>query len=129
MPIDKEAKKDYHKKYREDYKKKTKYIYVAVPIPMYEELEKLAKVEKTKISTLLRNMALAYMQQKTFVPKDVASELKDFTFLMRNVANNINQIAHHSNIVKHMIDENGLLLEIKKLEDMVRNYTHNQLKK
>jgi hypothetical protein len=124
MPID----KDYYKKYREEYKKKVKYVNVAVPVSMYEELEKLSDIEQIKVSVLLRNMALAYMQQKTFVPKKVESELKEFTFLMRNVSNNINQIAHHSNIIKHMVDENGLLMEIKKLEDMVRESTLNNLK-
>ncbi len=122
--------KNYHKKYREDYKKKMKYVNVAVPVSMYEELEKLSELDgKKKVSALLRNMALAYMHQKTFVPKEIESELKEFTFLVRNVANNINQIAHHSNVVKHMVDENGLLMEIKKLEDMVKDYTLQQLKK
>jgi hypothetical protein len=125
MPVN----KDYHKKYREEYKKKVKYINVAVPISMYEELEKLSDLEQVKVSVLLRNMALAYMQQKTFVPKTIESELKEFTFLIRNVANNINQIAHHSNIIKHMVDENGLLMEIKKLEDRVMEYTLNKLRK
>lgn len=123
------ADKEYHKQYRADYKKKMKYVNVAVPVSMYEELEKLSEIEKVKVSALIRNMALAYMHQKTFVPKEVESELREFTFLIRNVANNINQIAHHSNIVKHMVDENGLLMEIKKLEDMVKDYTLQQLKK
>lgn len=123
------ADKDYHKQYRVDYKKKMKYVNVAVPVSMYEELEKLSDLEDVKVSALLRNMVLAYMHQKTFVPREVESELREFTFLIRNVANNINQIAHHSNIVKHMVDENGLLMEIKKLEDMVRDYTLQQLKK
>lgn len=123
------ADKEYFKNYREEYKKKVKYVNVAVPVSMYSELEKLSELERTKPSVLLRNMALAYMQQKTFVPKKIESELKEFTFLMRTVANNINQIAHHSNIVKHMVDENGLLMEIKRLEDMVNEYTMHQLKK
>lgn len=123
------ADKEYFKNYREEYKKKVKYVNVAVPISMYEELEKLSEIEHEKVSVLLRNMALAYMQQKTFVPKKIESELKEFTFLMRTVANNINQIAHHSNIVKHMVDENGLLMEIKRLEDTVKEYIMHQLKK
>ena len=121
--------KEYHKKYREDYKDKVKYVSVAIPVSMYEELEKLSEIEKVKISPLIRNMALAYMQQKTFVPKKIENELKEFTFLVRSVANNINQIAHHSNTVKHLVDENAFLMEIKRLEDMVKDYTHNQLKK
>lgn len=123
------ADKEYFKNYREEYKKKVKYVNVAVPVSMYSELEKLSELEQVKPSVLLRNMALAYMQQKTFVPKKIESELKEFTFLMRTVANNINQIAHHSNIVKHMVDENGLLMEIKRLEDTVKEYTLHQLKK
>ena len=120
--------KEYIKKYREDYDKRVKYINVAVPVSMYEELEKLSEIEKVKISPLIRNMALAYMQQKTFVPKKIENELKEFTLLVRSVANNINQIAHHSNTVKHLVDENAFLLEIKRLEDLVKDYTHNQLK-
>ena len=121
--------KEYHKKYRADYKDKVKYITVAIPVSMYEELEKLSEIEKVKISPLIRNMALAYMQQKTFVPKKIENELKEFTLLVRSVANNINQIAHHSNTVKHLVDENAFLLEIKRLEDLVKDYTHNhQLK-
>ena len=121
--------KEYHKKYREEYKDKVKYITVAIPVSMYEELEKLSEIEKIKISPLIRNMALAYMQQKTFVPKKIENELKEFTLLVRSVANNINQIAHHSNTVKHLVDENAFLLEIKRLEDLVKDYTHNhQLK-
>lgn len=74
--------KEYHKKYREDYKDKVKYVSVAIPVSMYEELEKLSEIEKVKISRLIRNMALAYMQQKTFVPKKIENELKEFTFLL-----------------------------------------------
>ncbi len=121
--------KEYHKKYREEYKDKVKYITVAIPVSMYDELEKLSEIEKIKISPLIRNMALAYMQQKTFIPKKIENELKEFTLLVRSVANNINQIAHHSNTVKHLVDENAFLLEIKRLEDLVKDYTHNhQLK-
>jgi hypothetical protein len=121
--------KDYIKKYREDYDKKVKYVNIAVPVLVYEEFKKLAELENTKVSALMRNMALAYMQQKTFVPKNIEAQLKELTLIIRGVANNINQIAHHSNIVKHMVDENGLLMEIKKLEDRVKEYTLSQLKK
>lgn len=122
--------KNYHKKYREDYKSKVKYITVAIPLEMYEKLEKLSVTEKEKVSPLIRKMALAYIDGQTFVPKTIAEQLREFTLLVRNIANNINQMAHHSNTLRLMTqdDENSLLMELKKLEDLVKEYTVKQLK-
>lgn len=72
-------------------------------------------------------MAFAYMQQKTFVPSDIGERLDDLRFLIRNVANNVNQIAHNSNLVGKLVDENNFLMEIKKLEDAVFDYTKKRL--
>lgn len=120
--------KNYHKEYRKDYDKKTKYVTVSIPISEYEELEKQAKKEGVKVSTLIKNMALAYMQTKTLTPKAIEDRLSEFIFLMRNVANNINQIARNSNLLKHLVEENSLLMELKKMEDLVKEYTLNKIK-
>lgn len=122
-----EQDKEYHKAYRKEYAKKVRYVNVAVPLSSYNELEKLAKKEDTKVTTLLRNMSLAYMQQKVFVPKEIEDELKELRFLIRNIANNVNQIAHHSNLVEKLVNENEFLMEIKKLEDAVFDYTKKRL--
>jgi len=121
----------YHKKYREDYKSKVKYITIAIPLEMYEELEKLSVTEKVKVSPLIRKMALAYMREQTFVPKTITEQLREFTLLIRSVANNINQMAHHSNTLRLMTQdgENSLLMELKKLEDLVKEHTMKQLTK
>ena len=122
-----EQDKEYHKAYRKEYAKKVRYVNVAVPLSSYNELEKLAKKENTKVTTLLRNMSLAYMQQKTFVPKEIEEELKELRFLIRNIANNVNQIAHHSNLVEKLVNENEFLMQIKRLEDAVFDYTKKRL--
>lgn len=120
--------KDYHKKYRkEEYVKKAKYVNVAIPLDLYDDFEKMAKKENTKVTTLVRNMAVAYMQQKTFVPNEIGEKLDDLRFLIRNVANNVNQIAHNSNLVGKLVDENDFLMQIKKLEDAVFDYTKKRL--
>lgn len=119
---------NYHKEYRKTYEKKVKYVTVSIPVAEYKELEKIAKKEKIKVSALVKNMTLAYMQTKTLVPSSIEERLNEFVFLMRNVANNINQIARNSNTVKHLADENGLLMEIKKMEDLVKEYTLNKFK-
>jgi hypothetical protein len=45
------------------------------------------------------------------------------------VANNINQIAHHSNTIQRLADENGLLLEIQKMENTINNFVTQKLKR
>lgn len=120
--------KEYHKQYRKEYKKKVKYLNVSIPMKTYLKMKQLAEKEDVKVSALFRNMAIAYMEQKTFVPNEVQDELKKLRLLMRNVSNNVNQVAHHSNIIHGLIHENNFLDEIKKLETMVTDYTLKRLK-
>lgn len=123
--------KEYMKRYKEAYKQKAKSVTVILPLPMYEELEQLAMLEKTKVSTLLRTMAFAYIHQKTVIPKGIENALREHTLLVRSIANNINQMAHHSNTVKYMTDrdEHNLLMELKRLEDTIKNFTQQQIVK
>jgi hypothetical protein len=121
------SNKEYHKKYKQEYKKKVKYVNVAIPLEIYECLEKMAHVEETKVSTLMRKVAIEYLSQKPSLPKEAENDLKEVKFLIKNIANNVNQVAHHSNIIKGMVDEQGLLEYIKKLEDTVTSYTKGTL--
>lgn len=122
------ADKEYHKNYRKEYSKRVKYLNVSLPMKTFKEMQTLAIREDVKVSKLFKDMAIAYMQQKTFVPKEVEDELKQLKILIRNVANNVNQVAHHSHIIEGMINENELLGEIKKLESIVNDYTLKRLK-
>jgi len=122
------ADKEYHKQYRKEYSKRVKYLNVSIPMKTYKEMQDIANKEGVKVSRLFKDMAIAYMQQKTFVPKEVEEELKQLRLLIRNVANNVNQVAHHSHIVNGMINENELLEEIKKLESIVNDYTLKKLR-
>jgi len=122
------ADKEYHQKYRKEYSKRVKYLNVSIPVKTYKEMQDRADKEGVKITKLFKDMAIAYMQQKTFVPKEIEEELKQLRLLIRNVANNVNQVAHHSNIMKGLVNENDLLAEIKKLETIVNDYTLKKLR-
>lgn len=119
--------KNYHKAYKREYAKTHKNITISVSLEQYEQFQKIAKNEDTKVTTLVRNMAVAYMQQKTLVPSELKGDLAKVGLLIRNIANNVNQIAHNSNRIKSLIDENALLFELKKLEDAVFDYTKKRL--
>jgi hypothetical protein len=123
MPIS-----DQRKIYNREYQERTHRIAVTLTPTEYRELTARAKAEGVKTTTLVKNMAIAYHQGQVIMPESVRDELQELRFLLRNVANNINQIAHHSNIIRRLSDENGLLLEIQKMETTIHDFVTQKLK-
>lgn len=119
---------DKRKIYNQEYSQRTTRVSVTFSNAEYTEIEKRAKAEGVKPTTLVKNMALAYHQQVQIMPEPIKEELQELRFLIRNVANNINQIAHHSNMIQGLIDENGLLLEIQKMEKTINDFVAHKLK-
>jgi hypothetical protein len=128
MPIS-DKRKLYNKEYQAEYKDRARRVSVTLTNAEYNDLAKRAKAEGVKPTALLKNMAIAYHQQAPIMPEMIRDELQELRFLLRNVANNINQIAHHSNTVKRLADENGLLLEIQKMETTISDFVTQRLKK
>ena len=127
MPIS-ERRKAYLKQYRQDYKKQAERWSVTLTKKEANLLRKRAEREGIKPNVLIKNLALAYHQKETYVPEDIKEELRRVYFLFLGVANNINQMTHYSHTIHTLVDENDFLLEIKKLEDMAREYFTNKLK-
>lgn len=122
------SKRDYQKQYREDYAKKHKRISITVDQNEYSALEHIARKEGIKVTSLVKHYAFAGLGQSLAVPKEIEQELKELRFLIRNIANNVNQAAHHSNTIKQLVDENGLLEHIRQLEKSVKDYTEGRLR-
>lgn len=120
---------DNRKLYNKEYSQRINRVSLTFTNAEYEELEKRAKAEGVKPTTLVKNMALAYHQQSPIIPETIKEELQELRFLIRNVANNINQIAHHSNTIQRLADENGLLLEIQKMEKTINDFVLQKLKR
>jgi len=57
----------------------------------------------------------------------VEAELKELRFLISNIANNVNQMARHSNTVKQVTDENEVFRTLHELEQLVTDFTNNRL--
>ncbi|MBR8842401.1 hypothetical protein CWB96_03840 [Pseudoalteromonas citrea] len=124
-----EHKKDYQKQYMAEFRKHHKRVELNFTLAEYRDFKKAAQQEKLTVSQTVKNMAMAYQQQHYFIPAELKEKLDTLHFLIRNVANNINQIAHRSNTLQVMVHENELLMELKKLEDLVTEYTLKGLKK
>lgn len=127
MPIS-EHRKAYLKQYRQDYKNQAERWSVTLTKKEANLLRKQAEREGIKPNVLIKNLAFAYYEKETYVPEDIKEEIRKVYFLFLGVANNINQMTHHSNTIRTLVDENAFLMEIKKLEDMAREYFTNKVK-
>lgn len=122
-------KTNYQQQYMEEFRRQHKRVELNLTLPQYRAFQKAALAEQLSVSQTIKNMAVAYEQQSYFIPLELKDKLDTLHFLIRNVANNVNQIAHRSHTLQVMVDEHNLLLELKKLEDMVTQFTLAGLKK
>ena len=115
------------KLYNQAYSTRAHRVAITLTPTEYAELEKRAKAEGVKPTTLVKNMAIAYHQGQQVMPEPIRAELQELRFLLRNVANNINQIAHLSNTVGRLVDEHGLLMELRKMEDTIHAFVAKRI--
>jgi hypothetical protein len=119
MPTD---RSQYQKRYRQLYKTRHKRVTVVYGADEYGRLEADAAKAQVSLASLVRARSLEEPLQgpansAAGAPGDVVKELR---FLLRNVANNMNQIAYHSNRLRMVMDENEPLLRLQQLEnDMI----------
>jgi hypothetical protein len=111
-------------------KMKRKEIYFT-PVEM-DDFNAVALKENTKAGIVIRNMALAYLQgnrlpsleEKTKLDK-VEKEVHALGLLVRNIANNVNQMAHHSNSLNYMVEEQNLLQYLQSLDKNIKDTINN----
>lgn len=115
-------RKEYYKKYNEERRKKIKDVHLYLTNEEYRIFRDIAKKEGLKIPQVIKSMALSQAGKTFYQPKEKQEKLNEFVFLIRNIANNINQIARHSNTVKELRNERGLLDFLRDLENKVKKY-------
>ena len=120
------------KEYQRDYRAKTKAARKVVSVSMtlddHRELSRFADTHDMSLSAILREASLQQSRLAQLQSPRVADELKELRFLLSNIANNMNQIAHHSNRVKHVVDENGVLERFMQLDKLITDFAHSRPK-
>lgn len=124
-------RKEYQKAYWSNYKENKRRYQPRVSLTdtEYKTFSKLAKAEGISVSKLIKNMALAYQQESFLLPQSEIDKLNEFVYLIRNIANNINQMAHHSNSIKSVVDSGRVFDHLKMIEDEVKNFVTKPYKK
>lgn len=126
MPISDE-RKAYLKEYRKEYKTRVKRVEVSFTKEEYDQLKAVADHEGIKVSQLVAEEMQGFITDTQRIPKPIQDEQQEIRFLLRNVANNINQVSHYSPTLKAMIDQ-GLLLRVKAMEDLIDNFTEERVR-
>lgn len=121
-------RKEYYKKYNQEKRKNLKDVHIYLTKEQYSYFEKVAEKEDLTVTSLIKAMALVQAEKTYYLPKEIQEKLNEFVFLIRNIANNVNQIARHSNTLKELTDEHGLLNWLKKLETEVKEYVKKETK-
>jgi hypothetical protein len=121
----KTSRKEYLKNYQKHYKAKR--VNLTLSETEYKSFKKMAKNEK--LATYIKRLALTGLENQTLIPDTIETELKTLNFAVRNIANNINQFAHYSNIINELSlqDEHNILEYLKQLDEVVKNYTKGQI--
>lgn len=119
---------DYLKTYWKTYQQRVKRVAVLLEPEQYALLSRKADAQGLKPATFARKVVEAELTREPVLPKAMEDELRTLIFLIRGIANNVNQMAHYSNLVKGLVNEKELLGELRKLEKTVQDYTLNRLK-
>lgn len=122
-----EKRREYQKNYKNKYKEKTKRVNLTLTNDEYRAFLRGAK--DTKITSHIKKLAISKLHLEINIPENIENELKTLRFAIRNIANNVNQIAHYSNTIRTIStqDENNLLQHLKQLEEAVELYTKGQI--
>lgn len=118
---------EYQKQYRERTKRKFRDVSVRLTVQDYYELKSYADKNGYGMATILREGALAQIRRSHLRASGVEAELKELRFLIATIANNVNQMAHHSNVLRHVVDEGGALEKLRELEGLIEGFVDDKL--
>ncbi|MEM8594412.1 MAG: hypothetical protein AAGF06_06310 [Pseudomonadota bacterium] len=115
---------DYQREYRAKYKSKYKYLTVGMPMDDYRRVERAAKKHKKKPTPFFRELAFASLDQHEVIPQQLIDALNEHNRLVRNLANNLNQIAHKTHIFGD-VDKSMVFDHLKQLDAQVNDFVHH----
>ena len=88
----------------------------------YERLAADAAIYGDRVTAHLKSCAFAHLDNHYLVPPDLAARLDELLAVMRGIGNNLNQLARHSNEMRYFLDTEEVRLQIRRLEDEIRDF-------
>jgi Bacterial mobilisation protein (MobC) len=120
-------RKTYLKAYKQTYRAEKHSVTLTVSRADYQRLVKAARTEGIKPTKLLHDIAFSAFDRSLYVPAELKTQMRELNFLVFNIANNINQIAHWSNSHAQPPDYRRVLAHIETLHQHVVAFTQGRL--
>ena len=118
---------EYQKRKKRERKSTHKRVEIQLTLREYQAFKRVAQQEGTTVNHLIKNMAIAYRDTEYFVPADLKQSLDKLGMLIRNIANNINQMAHSANIFRD-VDANHVFQHLADLDKQVQDFIHHKIR-
>ena len=114
---------NYQKEYKKSYKTKNKIVTFPLSVAFHDELKRRAIFLDLKTNSYAKSILTTFLNNDT--PKTLSYEQKefinDYIRISRGIANNINQIAHKTNMDKQ-IDINILINALRQYEEEFKKF-------
>lgn len=108
---------EYQKAYRQTYAAQAKRVGLTFGLAEYRDLERAAKRSGMPVASYVKACTMqAHEDRPVEVPDAVSEELAELSRVIRTIANNVNQIARHSNTIGRVLDEQEVFAHIADLE-------------
>lgn len=113
---------DYQKQYRQSYKDQAKRVNLTLSLSEHRSLQRAAKASGEPLSAYVKRRALEAheVQEQAVIPEELLEQLADLDRVIRTIANNVNQMARHSNRVRQVLDDTQPFLYIQSLESELK---------
>lgn len=98
------------------YKNKKKQISMTLTLPEYRYWHELASSNGTTIGKQIKAEAVAYKRQARVPNAALYKQLSEHTHVLRGIANNLNQIARHTNTLRQWLMRHDTFHLLQKLE-------------
>ncbi|WP_428738684.1 hypothetical protein [Sulfurimonas sp.] len=109
---------EYQKAYKKSYSQKNKIVTFPLSIPFYDELKRRAILFDVSVNTYAKNIVNGSLNSSsvTILTQEKQEIINEYIRISRGIANNINQIAHQTNITEQ-IDISILINALKNYEE------------
>ncbi len=123
---EKTTQREYQKRKKLERKSTHKRVEIQLTLAEYRAFVRIAKNEDMSTNSLIKKMAIAYRDKVYFVPNELQASVNKLSLLIRNIANNLNQMAHSANVFKR-VDENRVFQHLVSLDEQVQAFVKNEL--
>lgn len=106
----------YQKAYRESYGSRAKRVNLTFGLSECADMERAAKRSGMSLSAYVKSCAMQGHIGQVEAPEDVLEQLADLSRVVRTIANNVNQMARHSNTIGQVLDEHEVFARIQDLQ-------------